>query len=184
MIIGKGKRILIMGPPGSGKTYVSSKLQEKGIAQAVDADLIPDLGTWVDKKGKKVQFNRNADSKWLNEHKFIWDRKVLEKYLTDKKDDVYIFGISENIYDLLDLFDIKFYLKATPKLILQRFSQPGRKNPMGRKPEQLQRIMKSILYYTRKAKKFGFVFIDASKSPEEIYKEILNSTGHNDHTGL
>lgn len=172
MRISRGKRILITGPPGSGKTYVSSKLQENGI-NAVDADKVPNLGRWVDKKGKEVEFRKDADRTWLSEHDYIWDKKVLEEYLLyGGENDMLFLGISANVYDLLDLFDLKFFLKPTSKLLRKRFSEPSRKNPMGRTKDQLNAIVESIKYHTKVAKKLGFLAVDASRSPNEIYEEI------------
>lgn len=172
MLITRGKRILITGPPGSGKTYVSSKLQENGI-NAVDADKVPKLGRWIDKKGKKVTFRKDADIQWLNQHDYIWDKEVLKEYLLHGGEDVMLlFGTSANVYDLLDLFDLKFFLKPTSELLRKRFSEPGRKNSMGRTRDQLNAIIESINYHTKMAKKFGFITIDASKSPSEINEKI------------
>ncbi len=49
----KPKKILITGQSFSGKTYVSRCLKKQGI-NAIDADLIKDLGRWEDQKGKFV----------------------------------------------------------------------------------------------------------------------------------
>lgn len=172
LLITRGKRILVTGPPGSGKTYVSSKLQEIGI-NAVDADKVSKLGRWIDKKGKKVEFRKDADSQWLNQHDYIWDKEVLKDYLLYGGEDAMLFfGTSANVYDLLDLFDLKFFLKPSSKLLRKRFSEPGRKNPMGRTKDQLNAIVESIKYHTKMAKKFGFITIDASKSPSEVNEEI------------
>lgn len=165
-------KVLILGVPGSGKTYVSQKIAEKGV-NALDADLIQGLSKWVDKEGNEVAFLENATKEWLDSHDFIWDKEYLREYLT-KQDDIYIFGISSNVFNIFDLFDKVYYLSVPSEIIRQRLDNPERENPMGKTEEQKQAIIKDMEFNQKKTLDRGGQLLDGTKTPEEIYK-IINS---------
>ena len=43
-----------------------------------DSDEIQDPSDWFGRDRKPVEFPKNADKKWLKEHEFLWDLKVLK----------------------------------------------------------------------------------------------------------
>ena len=163
-------KVLVIGPSGSGKTYVSAKLREKGI-NAPDADLIDPLHGWFDSNGKKVSYPKDADEDFLDNHEFLWSRDYLKKYL-DKQNDIYLFGMSGNVFDMLDLFDRVYFLKTNPDLLRERLRDESRENPMGKTDYQLENAIKWGEEIEEKAKQLGIPMIDAQQSPEEIFGKI------------
>lgn len=163
-------KILVMGGSGSGKTYISAKLRERGI-NAPDADLIDELHGWYDGKGNKVVYPEDADKDFLDNHEFLWNREYLKKYL-DEQVDVYLFGMAGNVFEMLDLFDKVYFLKADPKLLAERLRQESRKNPMGKTDYQLQNAINWAAEMEQKAKQRGIPMIEAVQTPEQIFSEI------------
>lgn len=163
-------KVLVFGASGSGKTYISTKLRNLGI-NAVDADKIEGLSSYYDGQGNKVECPEDADKEFLGNHSFLWDRKFLEDYLS-KNLDVYIFGASGNIFEMLDLFDRVYFLKVNPDLQKERLLHKSRENPMGNTEYQRENAVRWGQQLEQKAKTLGIEFIDATLSPEEILKRI------------
>jgi len=87
-------KVLIFGPAGAGKTYVSSALRKSGI-NAFDADEIEGLSSWYDRDGKRVASPTSAEEVFTKHYSFLWSRKFLKKFLAQYSD-VYLFGGSES----------------------------------------------------------------------------------------
>lgn len=164
------KHILITGPSGSGKTYISGKLHEKGI-NAIDADTIPGLADWYDEEDKKVGLPPDAGKEFLDNHRFLWDREFLEDFL-QKQDEIYLFGMSGNVFDMLDLFDRAYFLKTDPQVLAERLRHEGRKNPMGKTEYQLQNALDYAKEVEETALKLCIEMIEADQTPEEIFSQI------------
>lgn len=163
-------KVLVFGASGSGKTYISSQLRNFGI-NAIDADKIKGLSSYYDGQGNKVECPENAGKEFLNNHSFLWDRKFLEDYL-NKNQDIYLFGVSGNIFDMLDLFDKVYFLKVEPDLQEERLLHQSRENPMGNTEYQRENAAAWGQQIEQKAKTLGIEFIEATLSPEEIFKLI------------
>lgn len=101
------KHILIIGPSGSGKTYISAVLRKQEI-NALDADLVDGLSGWFGVGGKRVSYPTDANKEFLDNHEFLWGRNFLKKLLQGQEE-VYLFGMSGNVFDMIDLFN-KVYL--------------------------------------------------------------------------
>ncbi len=165
-------KVLVTGPSGSGKTYVSSKLAEEGLPVA-DADTLEGLTGWFDFSGNKVEFPANANATFFNEHTFLWDLDFLKQYLSKYKT-IYLFGLSDNIFEAVELFDKKFYLVTLNNVLLSRFQTSSRENPMGSTIEQRELILSSAEEMKKKARQRGFSLVDSTLTPLEIY-EIISS---------
>ncbi|MBI2028008.1 MAG: AAA family ATPase [Candidatus Levybacteria bacterium] len=163
-------RVLIFGSSGSGKTYVSTELRKLGI-NAVDADSVEGLSSWFDGSGNKMPYKEDADEEFLNNHSFLWDRKFLEEYLKENPN-IYLFGASGNIFGMLDLFDKVYFLKVNPGLQKERLVHQSRENPMGNTEYQRENAVRWGRELEKKAKALGIGFIDATLTPEEIFKLI------------
>ena len=163
-------KVLVFGPSGSGKTHISSELRKLGI-NAVDSDSIRDLSDWHDGQGKPVEYPLDADKEFLNNHSFLWDRKFLEDFL-NKNPNIYIFGASGNIFDMLDLFDKVYFLKVDSDLQKERLIHQSRENPMGKTEYQRENAVRWGQELEKKAKDLEIEFIDANLSPQEIFKLI------------
>ena len=164
------KHILIIGPSGAGKTYISSALRAKGI-NAPDGDLIGGLSDWFDGKGSRVEYPVDADKDFLDNHEFLWSKEFLINYLQNQNE-IYLFGMSGNVFEMIDLFDKVYFLKAPYELLTERLRHESRENPMGRTDYQLQNALDWAKEIEEKAIQCGVTIIDATRPPEEIFKEI------------
>lgn len=169
------KKILIIGPSGSGKTHISAELRKNGI-NAVDADLIPGLSGWFDKHGKEIEYPEDADKKFLDNHEFLWNKEFLKDYL-EKQEEIYLFGLSGNVFNVTDLFDNVYFLKVEQQVLAGNLRHESRENPMGRTDYQFDNALKYAEEVEQKAKKLDIKVIDATgKSADEIFKEIKQRT--------
>ena len=163
-------KVLIFGAPGSGKTYISSALRVAGY-RAFDADMIEGLSSWEDEEGIKVRFPTNADEEFFNKHSYLWNREFLSAYLK-KEDTIYIFGISSNIFDVLDLFDRVYFLKVNQKLQRERLEHTSRRNPLGDTEYQRDDAIAWGWQLTQQAEALAIPTIDATLSPLEVFEII------------
>lgn len=165
------KKILIIGPSGSGKTYISAELRKYGI-NAVDADLLSGLSDWFDRNGNRVDYLEDAGKEFFENHEFIWNKKFLRKFLVKQKE-IYLFGLSGNIFNAIDLFDKVYFLKVSWQVIVKNLRHASRENPMGRTDYQLENALRYAEEIENKANEIGIEFIDATgKSPKQIFNEI------------
>ena len=170
------KHILVTGPPGSGKTYVSAALRKLGI-NAPDADTIDELCGWFDKSsGKRVQYPKDADKAFLDNHAFRWERTVLHNFLGHQKR-VYLFGSSSNIFVMFVMFHRVFFLRAPPELLTQRLRSKERANPMGRTDYQLKYCLCGARMHEELAYKLNIPMLDATESPERMFSRIHEEAG-------
>ena len=184
--------VLIFGPSGSGKTYVAKALQARGI-NAFDGDEIKGLSAWYDKDGRKVPAPASADEAKAGQYAFLWSKKALGKFLKKFSDgssadspdgtsadspddssahsaDVYIFGGSGNIFNLLDLFDRVYFLKIEPDLQRQRLRSPSRPTP--NMDMDVDGLVVWGGWFEEQAQKHNIPFIDASLTPQQIFELI------------
>lgn len=161
---------LIFGPSGAGKTYLSTELRKQGV-NAVDADTIEGLSSWYDGNGNKVPYQENADQDFLDNHSFLWDRNFLQDYL-NKNPNVYVFGASGNVFDMVDLFDKVYFLKIDPVIQSERLMHESRENPMGNTEYQRENAVKWGQELEEKSRELKIPFLNASLSPQEIFNEL------------
>jgi hypothetical protein len=111
-----GQRVLVIGPPASGKMYLSRFFCSRG-KNSFDAD--DAIADWVDGHGNKRELTRE---KWGNPVRFrwVWDKRKLMALLRRHKE-LYLFGNAYNAYDVMGLFDRIYYLRATRALLSKRF---------------------------------------------------------------
>lgn len=172
------KRILISGPSGSGKTHLAKYFKYQGL-NAIDADLVYGLGEYYDSEGKTVDIPEGTDMNFFDNHSFLWDKLTLEELLKKQTADLYLFGWAGNINDFLDYFDKYFYLDIPPEVIMQRLASDNRENPggMGKTDEQ-RRLVVEFVKSTQRPESLenGFVFVDSTKTPEELFKTITTNS--------
>ena len=81
-------------------------------------------------------------------------------------------GEAGNAFEMMDLFDEVYFLKASPALLTERLRHPSRQNSMGKTPFQLQNALNFASEIEAKALRRGITMIDADLTPEKIFKEI------------
>ncbi|GCE29753.1 hypothetical protein KDA_52370 [Dictyobacter alpinus] len=155
-------KVLIFGPAGVGKTYVSSALKTLGI-NAFDADEIEGLSSWYDRDGKKVATPKNAEEVFAKHYSFLWSRTFLKAFLAQYPD-VYLFGGSGNVTAMFDLFEKVYFLKVEANLQKERLTHSSRKNAMNE--------VRWGQWLETDARNRGVPFIDASLTPEQIFTLI------------
>lgn len=166
------KKVLIIGPSGSGKTYTSAILRNIGV-NAPDADLVEGLSDWFDGNGNIVKYPIDADKEFLDNHEFLWRKDFLRDFIDNNKE-IYLFGMSGNVFDVIDLFDKVYFLKTSQDELAVRLRHDSRENPMGRTDYQLQNALRWAKEIEDKASELGIEMIDASQSPQEIWSKISN----------
>lgn len=137
---------------------------------------------WGSKKGdtgKRFQVVshpplKSIDKEWCKHHAYFWDETTLLSFLKEQKKTIYLFGLSQNIFDLGHLFDKAYYLDDTTEILERRFSNNERPESYewGRTEEQRQIVLQTLPYIKRKAKEKGFIFIGADQSAAEIFHQI------------
>lgn len=163
-------KVLIMGSSGSGKTFLSKEFSRLNV-NSVDADEIEGLHGWYNWKNEKVRFPRDADKDFLDNHEFLWDRAVLKDFL-DKNPDIYFFGMSGNVFEMLDLFDKVYYLNIPADTILARLDHPSRTNPMGKTDYQKQAILEWEKQIRKLAEEHNIQAVDGTLTTKEILKIV------------
>lgn len=164
------KNVLVFGPSGAGKTYLSSKLKDMGV-RTVDADSIHGLGNWFDSNNNKVTMPDDAGPEFLDNHSFLWDKNFLKNYL-EKNEGIYLFGVSGNIFEVFELFDKIYFLDVSPETMNERLQHSTRQNPMGKTEYQRNNAVEWGMQLREKAREYDIEFLDANLSPEEIFKII------------
>ena len=167
------RRVLITGPSGSGKTTLSARMSSRGFS-AYDADKIPGLTGWFDLASNRVQFPFGAGREFLDQHRFFWDRNALVSFLSTRQE-VYVFGISRNAMEMLDLFDFAFFLDVPPATLVSRLRSPERDNPMGQTDYQLEYSLYWADVNRAKAIANAITLLDGTESPDAILDFILNA---------
>lgn len=163
-------KILILGSSGSGKTYLSNKFIELG-EKAVDADEIDGLHGWYDWQKRRAKFPKDASKEFLDNHEFLWDRNLLQEYLR-KNPDIYFFGMSGNVFKMLDLFDKVYYLSVPDSVILERLDYSTRANPMGKTDFQKKAVLDWEKELRKRVEKFNIPKIDGTLSAGEILHQL------------
>jgi len=161
-------KVLVIGPSGSGKSYVADALQVRGI-NAFDDEDIDGLSSWYNQQRQKIPPPKTAEEAFANHYSFLWDKKFLSDFLNGH-DEVYIFGGSGNVTDVFDLFDKVYFLKIGPELQRKRLRSPLRKTPDLDFGEEGMIVWGA--WFEEEARKRNVPFVDANQTPEEIFEII------------
>lgn len=140
---------------------------------AVDADMVYRLGEYYGENGR-ADFSKDNAEEFLDNHEFLWDEKILRDTL-NQSEDVILFGFAGNMFEMLHYFDKLIYLDLPLDKIHERMSHPERDNPLDFGTQEYERnvTIEHVKNSLRPdAKRHGFIFIDAMKTPEDIFSEV------------
>lgn len=165
--------ILLLGAPGSGKSYFVENIKPQ-YPEVFDADYdIPGLAEWTDMNGNVVVFPQEPTVVWLESHAFNWNEGVLHTFLLAHPDAI-VCGIAANAFELARLFDRAFYLKVVPELLHERMLSGNRKNARGKTIAEIEQITRAITEeHIPQAHKHNITILDASCAPKEIFASII-----------
>lgn len=161
-------RVLLFGPSGSGKTFVSKAWKQTGLPAYEDAD-IKGLSGWYNRDGYKVAVPTTAHEALGNQYSFLWSKRVLRNFLA-VHENVYLFGGSGNIFDMLPLFDLSFFLKVEPHIQKERILHSWRETPLMDFDEEGVVVWGD--WMEEEAKKRNIPFLDATLSPDQLFAVI------------
>jgi len=167
------RRVLVIGPAGSGKTHLAKYFEKRGKV-AFDCDGTPGLPRVEDAEGNPKEPTVEEWQEWSG-LKWMWSRKKIEALLAANPE-VYLFGVADNMYDFKPLFDELYFLKADRELIAKRLQNETRKNDFGRSPKQRDLVLNTLDNFAEDARKRGFKFIDASLSASKIFEIICGDS--------
>lgn len=170
-MIPQTRTILITGMQGSGKSHLAKAFAKAGY-NAVDADTIDDLSAWYDASGQCVSFDATGNQEWLDTHRYLWNREVLQAYLSARRPLV-VCGASANTMEMLDLFDEVYYLKVPAEIIATRLTAHDRENSFGATPEQRAAVVARVQGSDELMKAFSVTILDGTKAPEALMADIL-----------
>ncbi|MCL5430365.1 MAG: ATP-binding protein [Candidatus Marsarchaeota archaeon] len=176
--------VLIAGASGSGKTTLKNYFQSMG-KNVLDGDT-EGIGIWVDEKGN--QRKEPSKEEWETRKGFDWRwdisalKRVLETY---SGQEVYAFSDAANLNEVRFLFDELYWLSADYELIEERLHKRAKDESAekiqgaayGATDEQRKYVLKKLEAGEVWAKEKGFIFVDASLSPEELFDIITKRNG-------
>lgn len=167
--------ILVTGPAGSGKSFLSKKWSEKGV-KTIDGDTMTDVCRWFDQDGNRDEFPADiskADAAWFNSHVFIWDTASLVDFLS-KNEPIVVLGVCDNIADVVKYFDRVYYLKVPFSIAKERLLNPERQafTAFGQHEKQRIALEKTIVDADKRAVDLGMTVIDATLPADEILRLI------------
>lgn len=167
----------ITGVSGSGKSSILQELRRQGYeAYGVDEDVYAD---WVDRQTGKVevlpQNEPNFDiHEWFSKHGWHLNVDKVRQLKTEsgkKNTPVFLCGAAEDDDKAWDAFDAVFALHLEESAIRQRILERTG-NDYGKKPEEMENILK---WHRRSEKTYhdlGAIFIDASQPLSTIVSEL------------
>lgn len=165
------RRVLIMGPPASGKSYLVEYFKSRG-KDAYDGD---NFAHWIDESGNAKELTR---AEWKNPigMKWVWNVAKLKTLINEHKE-LYFFGSAYNEYDVMHMFDDVYYLKADESLLNSRFeNRKSSEQGFGKTSTQRKIIFEWLKGSDKKAEERNLKMIDASLQPKEIYEIICSKT--------
>ena len=164
--------ILLLGAPGSGKTYFVKNIKPLH-SETFDADYdIPGLAGWTDTNGNVAVFPKEPTIAWLETHSFNWNENILRDFLLAHPDAI-VCGIAANAFELAHLFTKSYYLLVDAATLRERLLSETRKNNRGKSDEEIEQISQAITKeHLPAAQKNGVHVISGAASPIDIFMAI------------
>jgi hypothetical protein len=165
---------LLLGAPGSGKSFFVKTIKPTH-PEVFDADYdIPGLAGWTDASGNTVVFPAEPTIEWLEAHSFNWNADVLKMFLAAHPTAI-VCGIAANAFACAKLFDRAYYLVVDPETLRSRMLLGERMNRRGKTEAEVQQIARAITEeHLPQARAHGVTLIDATLSPLEIFESVVS----------
>lgn len=166
---------LITGPSGSGKSALAEYLASQGQI-SIDIDSTPGLCYFVNKVGKPVPFQAQADAAWWLTHSYVWELDRLTRYLdalepTDQP--IFLCGNAANIRKAWDMFKGAYYLDIPKDVMLVRIAGANRANSFGQRVEEQDQLVRWVDDFKAEMLEAGAVTIDATAPLKTVAADIL-----------
>ena len=172
--------VFITGVPGSGKTTLGRIFRARG-KHSVDGDL--SIGMWIDDQGRRVRAPAKIGrgiNRWAERRGLTWKcdvKRLLRLLRRNRRRDLFLFGGPTP--PCLDVFDRRYWLwvgrRTVEARLRARLRDPGRYHNFGATKSQRTSVVRSLARRDREAAKHNFEFVDASRTPEELYSLIMGS---------
>lgn len=166
-------QILITGASRAGKSYYAKAFKDMGL-KAIDLenDIPGSLGWYNDITGEQVQKPLDRTPEWYHQNHFLINRAKLSSLLATEKDCI-IFTHAWNILDCIPLFDRTYFLYVSPdeldrRLDIERDDHGNQKSEAGKEFARKKHADRLV-----DIQKLGIPILDATLSPEEVYKILL-----------
>jgi len=103
----------------------------------------------------------------------LWNRDTLRTFLAEQEP-VVVLGVSDNVFDVLDLFDQVYYLRVPYAVARERLVSTTRQafTAFGQHEEQREALEQTIRKFDQKAKTQGIKQLDATLSPTAQLEHI------------
>lgn len=160
-------RILLLGPPFSGKTYISKTLRAAGV-NAYDSDNISGLSGWFDAAGKIV----GGPQPWKQGARWLWNQERLAGFLAEQTEDLYLFGNSQNALEMVEMFDHVFYLQIPAGELERRFKDNERAHSFGQKEDEREITRNTHRNVPAVAVDHQLELINAAQPPLSLLAEV------------
>lgn len=170
------KHFLITANAGTGKSTIARQLQKMG-HEAYDLEEIPGL-CGMYKKGTREPFEKfnNGSKEDIADGEWICDTEKLQNLMVRQKKDVAFYAIaSNNLPELIPLFDKVFLLIVSKETIYKRLYNREGQDDMGGNEESRQAVLHWKDWWENEIRKFPITEINAEGTPEEITKVILKN---------
>ena len=178
-------KVLIIGIPGAGKSYLAGKMRKKGFF-AIDADfgkgmkVKGGLVEATDKNGKAVKLDPKGNIIWKNGADCGFNFNRLRKQL-ERKSSVYIFtftvhghkGKGDGAVDVMKMFDKVYYLKVPVNNLKHRI-RTRTNNDYGKDPNQMKYILLDKRSWDKKVRALRLKTLDSTLPAEKLIKMITS----------
>lgn len=166
--LSKDRPLILVGPPGSGKTFIGKLLSRKAALPFFDLDEMIEAKCHlsVDEifSQKKESYFRLIESQCLREFS---QRPLPSRYILATGGGTII---SVRNFELLQRLGNLIYLKASPKKILERVSEKTRPLFKNKSQKDIEGILKNREKFYQKS---DWVFETLEKSFSKISQEIM-----------